>query len=354
VIQDSQLNSSDLPKRRLYDRYGNPSSNFNQYIKAWLSKQVEVTEHDPPASFESVRREYDYGHQRMLQAIEQNDRSRWEVHKLMLSGLTELLLGVDIKPDLEERLSSASINVNGFRSAFAQGFAKNTGENFINIITYALADALAHQDEILVDKGLPRHLRPALSLTKVFEGTSSGRTELTIPIEGDLTIFSRTHPERAIIVNAKTRLKEVFHIGTMWAMFFDLLNDQPGLERWGLKRRLTMPTNNMLYVFATADLISEKGSRTQGPDIRPDGVRNLLAADASFFDYVFVSKRGISHVSNSLDLRQGREALFHELGCLLDLIEQQFGGIDFSPGNALGKISLGQPVNREIGWIHPQ
>jgi hypothetical protein len=47
--------------------------------------------------------------------------------------------------------------------------------------------------------------------------------------------------------------------------------------------------------------------------------------DASFFDYVFVSKTGISHVSNTLKLSGIREALFHELGCLIDMTEQKFG-----------------------------
>ena len=36
--------------------------------------------------------------------------------------------------------------------------------------------------------------------------------------------------------------------------------------------------------------------------------------------YVFVSKTGISRVSNTLNLLGKREALFYELGCLLDLI----------------------------------
>lgn len=351
MTQNFQSNSSDLPKKRLYDRSGSPSPHFNESIKAWLSKQVTVQEHNPPASFEPVRQAYEIGHQAILRTIEQNNQSRWNAHKLMLSGLTELLLGIDIKPDLEARLSSASINVNGFRSAFAQGFAKNTGENFINIITYALADALAHQDEILVDKGLSRYLRPALTLKRIFRGTQGESRDLEIPIEGDLTIFSRNNPGRAIVINAKTRLKEVFHIGTMWALFFDLLDDQQSLQKWSLRRKLTISTAEMLYVFATADLIPEKGTRTQGPDIPPDKpVRNLLAADASFFDYVFVSKRGIPSVSQSLNVRQGREALFHELGCLLDLIEQQFGGVDFSSVDIPDKVSLNQPINLKIDW----
>ncbi|MEY3868468.1 MAG: hypothetical protein RLZZ338_2359 [Cyanobacteriota bacterium] len=33
---------------------------------------------------------------------------------------------------------------------------------------------------------------------------------------------------------------------------------------------------------------------------------------------IFVSKTGISRVSNTLNLLGKREALFHELGCLLD------------------------------------
>ena len=41
-------------------------------------------------------------------------------------------------------------------------------------------------------------------------------------------------------------------------------------------------------------------------------------------EYVFVSKRGIPHLASTLSLGQRREAMFHELGCLLDLVQQKF------------------------------
>jgi len=64
--------------------------------------------------------------------------------------------------------------------------------------------------------------------------------------------------------------------------------------------------------------------RSQGPDVERESPRNLIAMDASFFDYVLVSKKGIVHVSESINLSSTKEALFHELGCLVDLVEQKY------------------------------
>lgn len=142
-------------------------------------------------------------------------------------------------------------------------------------------------------------------------------------VESDFCIFSRTNPLNAIVCSAKTRLKEVFHIGTMWKLFFDVLDDEHCKQKWGL--RGVGGTSDMDYVFATADNIREGGKNSQGPDLKPEGVRNLLALDASFFDYVFVSKSGLDYVSDRLVYTSGREALFHELGCVLDMISSKYG-----------------------------
>jgi hypothetical protein len=223
---------------------------------------------------------------------------------------------------LAQRLSAAPINEGGFRTALSQGFAKNAGENFINVIVYALADLLQGQDEVLVDKGTPRPLRDLLTLRRSFVDPHGATREITIPIESDLAVWRRSNPAEALIVSAKTRLKEIFHVGTMWKIFFDMLDDDYCLEKWGLEGPGT--DLEMRYVFATADNIPSGGTHTQGPDVERDDVRNLIAMDASFFDYVFVSKSGIDHVASELDLDAGREALFHELGCLIQLVEQQF------------------------------
>jgi len=153
----------------------------------------------------------------------------------------------------------------------------------------------------------------------------------------------------------------------MWKLFFDIQSDQYCLDRWRLK---TTPHQkpgtllasleeavpvaearklDMLYVFATADLIPPS-KRGQGPDIVREDPRNLIKMDASFFDYVFVSHTGdrFKHISSSLNLQGGRETLFHELGCLLDLIEQKFAPIGFSyqrspaPATSISKQSHAQ------------
>ena len=138
-----------------------------------------------------------------------------------------------------------------------------------------------------------------------------------------MSIFLRSDPSKVILISAKTRLKEVFHIGTMWKLLFDTLDDPHCLAKWGLARDSNISVSDMLYVFATADMVKEGGTNSQGPDVDRIKPRNLIAMDASFFDYVFVSKSGIPHVENTIDLTD-RGALFHELGCIVDLIEKKF------------------------------
>lgn len=75
------------------------------------------------------------------------------------------------------------------------------------------------QDEILIDIGLPPALKAALSLKRLVP-LKDGSMDITIPIEGDLAIFSRKNPLNAIFIGAKTHLKEVFHIGPMWKTSF--------------------------------------------------------------------------------------------------------------------------------------
>jgi hypothetical protein len=214
------------------------------------------------------------------------------------------------------------INTSGFRTTLAQGFAKNVGENFVNLIVYALADLLKDNDIVLIDKGMPPELAEAMKLKRIVPIGAQQR-EIRIPIEGDCAIFSRSDPLNAIVISAKTRLKEVFHIGTMWKILFDTLNDEHCLKKWGMTANTNKSMANVLYTFATADMVNSGGSKTQGPDVEREEPRNLIAMDASFFDYVFVSKTGIGHVSNQISPNE-RGSLFHELGCLVSLVEQKF------------------------------
>jgi hypothetical protein len=230
----------------------------------------------------------------------------------------------DLSEELKQRLDPALINAGGFRTTLSQGVAKNVGENFVNLLVFALASLLEDQDDILVDKGLPPALKSALTLQREVQLQSSIKT-IEIPLEGDLAIFSRTDPLNAVVVSAKTRLKEVFHIGTMWALFFDMIGDTHCLAKWQLTGDVTVDRRRLSYVFATADMVNSEGAKSQGPDVERDEPRNLIAMDASFFDYVFVSKSGIPHVATTLNFGSPKEALFHELGCILDLVEQKFG-----------------------------
>ncbi len=305
----------------LYDGNGAPRMQFNKRVLGWLKGSLRVKEHQPPKTFEVLREPYE----KKLKAILSHAKfagPKWRAHRILLSNLSDLIRANPLTESLGVRLEKSNITSVGFRSALSQGVAKNMGENFINAITYALADSLVDQDEVLVDKGLPRRLRTLLTIRKEFVGRTSGKRELEFTPECDLAIFSRSNPSNAIVVSAKTRLKEVFHIGTMWKLFFDMIGDKNCEKKWGLVT--STEKLDVHYVFATADMILAEGKKTQGPDVERDEVRNLIAVDSSFFDYVFVSKSGIPHVAHSLDLKAGREALFHELGCLLDLVHRKF------------------------------
>ena len=318
------MNPPAAKKLSLYDKNGIPNPGFNGAVLGWLRGTVSLKEHVPPAAFDLLRSAYDLE----LDTLLKGGLPRWQAHRVLLSNLTGLMLGNDITGQLSSRLESVTINPRGFRTALAQGVAKNTGENFINVTVYAIADSLAHQDDVLVDKGLPPSLRDCLTLKKTITEQKTGERTLKATVEGDLCVFSRSAVAQGIVASAKTRLKEVFHIGPMWKMLFDMIGDEYCLNKWGFNANSTRP--EVAYVFATADMIPPGGTKTQGPDVERDEVRNLIAFDASFFDYVFVSKQGISHVATKLDLSGPREALFHEMGCILDLIDQKFAPFGFS------------------------
>lgn len=293
-----------------------PELDFNASIVKWLRDELVIRDHKPAVAFSPVRALFDKEIDLLIKT------SPRLAHAAVLSRLTPLLLDIDLGAHLQGRLLSDLVNETGYRSALSQGQAKNNGENFVNAIVYSLAQLLRHQDEILVDKGTPPGLKNSLTLTRRV-AIASGSRDIRIPIECDFAVYARNDPTNAIVVSAKTRLKEVFHVGTMWKILFDMVGDDYCESKWGLKS--SGSTENIDYCFATADMIPPKGKKTQGPDVERDVPRNLIAMDASFFDYVFVSKAGIPHVSTKLDYHGVKESLFHELGCIIDLIEQKFG-----------------------------
>lgn len=323
------------PKKvRLYSESdGIPCQDFNSKIISWLTSAERVVGRAVPKAFGDLHAHYDLVHMRnmlkcplpntpLAQVLSGPKSRAWQVHRMMLSDLTTLMTGMSFaNPAVEKTL----INAGGIRTLSSQSAHKNTGENFTNAIVYALANALRYQDDVLVDKRMPPELRKSLTLKRPFECQKGVLRDLTILIEVDLCIFSRKNPLNAILVSAKTRMKEVWHIVTMWKLFFDMIGDECCYTKWGL----TGPAESldeMLYVGATADMISTKGTNTQGADVERDKeVRNLIGVDASFLDYTFVSKANIPHVADTLEYPGEREALFHELGCLLDLVAQKFG-----------------------------
>lgn len=317
-------------------RFNNPIPVFNTHVLAWLSGEA-VYNRNTPRAFDALLAIY-----KSKLSAELMTQSKWDANKKVLNALTEIMFSVDLGPELAGRLSDQVINDTGFRSTRSQGVAKNTGEAFINLMLYGICDALSFQDRIIADKGLPSPVKNAITMKRKITFSTGITKEYEFPIEVDLCIYDREDPSRAILLSAKTRLKEVFHIAVMWKMLFDVIDDAHCKTKWNLTTRNEAgsitpnpssvtattaaggETSNMKYVFATADMIRTTGRATQGPDVERDEPRNLIALDASFMDYVFVSKTGISHVSTSLSLATGRESLFHEMACLMDLIEQHF------------------------------
>lgn len=297
-----------------------PVHHFNGLVRDWLSGTVRLKEHGEPAAFAGLLAMY---HAAWNSLVQQGAAPK-EAHRKLLSDLTKFMFGYDLRFYLQSKHKAALVNLSGFRDTLAQAVAKNTGENFVNLIVFALADLLAQQDEVLVDKGLPPLIREGLATQRSMPLPTGARL-IDIKIEADLCVFSRSDPSNAILITAKTRLKEIFHISTMWKILFDMLDDPHCLAKWSLKRSQPFKTSDILYAFATADMVNTQAKGTQGGDVERATVRNLIAMDASFFDYCFVSKTGISHVSNTMLSSGPREALFHELGCIIDLIEQKFG-----------------------------
>lgn len=309
-------------KPKLFNNNGDPVHEFNEHVLSWLDG-TPYADRPSPKAFTGLLAAYNESVK--THVTDDTVLTRWKAQRHALTGLTETMFSFDMTPELLERMSQREINPNGgFRTPLAQSAAKNIGEHFANLTVYGLADALKFQDDILVTKGIPPHLRSKLILKRnVFNGTNMDT--LFIPIEVDLCIFRRSNPTDAIIVSAKTSLKQTFHQATMYKLFFDCFKYPEAQRIWGLyPNDGTDVTKNMLYVFTTADMIKTTGHNTEGPDIERDEVRNLIKLDSSFFDYTFVSKRNIQHVSKTLTYGGDREALFHEMGCLLDLVKQKF------------------------------
>ncbi len=295
---------------------GQPRVDFNSLVVEWLAGRVRLKEHAPAKAFGGARNLLDAA----LETSIAEGKSLQDASRKALSGLTTFMFAQSLD-DALGYLSQDMINEGGFRSARSQGFAKNWGENFVNSIAYVLARAYQDNPDVIVAKGTPKPLHSRLKSTRLVPLHGS-RESISIAIESDLCVFRRDDPERCVIVNAKTRLKEVFHIGTMWALLFDIMTDPVLRKRFGVVAEKPLDRRKARYVFATADSVNTGGARTQGCDVEREAPRNLIKMDALFFDYVFVSKEGIGHVARELDAKRVREAVFHELGCIIDLIDQ--------------------------------
>jgi len=183
-VNSKKKNSNKVSLYHLYTKTNEPCPNFNYYVAEWLDDTLRLKEHKPAKAFAPLRSAYNALFETTRQVPENQSLSEWQIHRKLLSTLTNIMLKTDIRSVLTH-LSAENINIGGFRSALSQGMAKNTGENLANIIVYVLAKMLAHQDEVLVDKGSALPLRPHLTLYRTFQGAKTGEEELDLPIEGD-------------------------------------------------------------------------------------------------------------------------------------------------------------------------
>jgi hypothetical protein len=127
--------------QKLYNE-GKPASDFNLMVKAWLDGLISIREHKSPAAFEGIRAAYN-----LAIALEIDlGLDRKAAHITALSNMTKLLFEHDLTGELRSRLVGDLINTTGFRTTLAQGFAKNVGENFVNLIVYALSELLKDND----------------------------------------------------------------------------------------------------------------------------------------------------------------------------------------------------------------
>lgn len=286
---------------------------FNSVVQRWLEGEINnLVEHTTPAAFDVTLEEYKQGLESLRE--EDVDMPRTQI----LNMLTGVLLGVDLREELGARLDDEPISEGGFRTTVGQGQAKNTGMNYENLIVYNLATAL-EGTPVAVDRGAPDELEEELTINRTACGT-----DIELGLMGDIAIFRKNDPLDAIILHSKTRWKEVVHIDVMWKLLFDIASDEELAEQWNLEVD-SNELDDVLYCFASADSVPPGGRNTQGPDIPNDGMpRNLICADASFFDFVFVSKPDISYTEESIPPTLEREALFHELGAIHDLVEHKF------------------------------
>ena len=98
-----------------------PATGINQSVLNWLSGTLTVREHSPTAAFDGLRGAYVKGRDALIAT----GLSRREAHMTMLSTLTDLMLGLDLRADLAARLDAATLNEGGFRTALSQGMAQN-------------------------------------------------------------------------------------------------------------------------------------------------------------------------------------------------------------------------------------
>lgn len=298
---------------------GTPDA-FNSRVVSWLEGRQQISNHDPPKTFRYLIDPYNDMIRELREGGDGNP------NKTILNNLTKLLMNPDIKRHLKEVYGDDTNE--GFRSDLSQALAKNVGENFVNLIVYNLASNL-RSTGLCVDKGLPPKLKQEMTLKMDALGGP-----IAIPIEGDLCIFRYEDQTQAIVLNAKTRLKEISHIGALWSILEDIAKDESMMKKWGIvppARKL----KDVAYCFATADMIPPGRKKTQGPDIERDKPRNLIRMDAAFFDWFFVSKSGIKHTGKSIGEDLERTTLFHELATIYDLIEHKFKVKVFPDGHPI-------------------
>lgn len=141
--------------------------------------------------------------------------------------------------------------------------------------------------------------------------TAPDGSDLTLPVEADITIL-RPSDMTAVVLSAKTTLKERLHIAVMWRLVLEAAKDPGWSARLGIKPVPDIEVLRRLrYCFVTADL----GER--GDLLSP---RNLIKADASLFDCFFAARDDLPHLERVIGV-DGRKAIFYRLSAIYEYLQ---------------------------------
>ncbi|RYD61946.1 MAG: hypothetical protein EOP84_35105, partial [Verrucomicrobiaceae bacterium] len=144
-----------------------PVKAFNAQVLRWLRNECPegYTKHDKkaPEYFPELITVHEKRIAELRETLPAN-ASDATVLRESLNFLSQSMAESKLKDAIGEKHSSENYNQVGSRTPLSQSLSKNLGENFVNLIVFTLATLLEGQDEVLVEKNLPAHVKHYLGL----------------------------------------------------------------------------------------------------------------------------------------------------------------------------------------------